>query len=307
MHQYFMYGLGLHSEIKLYSLEETEVKCDVKIHYGTISNEIALYTKEGLASTMSPSRVWFRNDIGHFVITGGDDILVQPIGEAGEEELASFILGWCIAFLFQQRNVTAIHSSAIEIGNQAILLSGFSGSGKSTTALSLIQTGCRYLADDIAMVNPREDMLLQPAFPQQKVCRNVAKQMDATKLIHVDEKKDKFAYYNFKDFCDEPRKLTTMFMLSSYDGDRVSIEKVTGVAKLNGVLKNLFLLDAYRAMGFTVEEKARCLEIAGKIDIYKISRPRVGETVEIVRDMILETVKGKFEGGKGHVSYMGCD
>lgn len=291
MHQYHIYGLGIHSEIKLYNLDETEVKCDVKIHYGMISNEIDLYMEHGLTSTMSPTRVWFRNDVGYFVITDGNDIMIQPIGDVEEEVLASFILGWCIAFLFQLRKVTAIHSSAIEIGNQAVLIAGFSGSGKSTTALSLIESGCRYLADDIAMVDPMNELLIQPAFPQQKVCRNVAERMDKSELIYINEKKDKFAYHNLKDFCDEPRKLTTMFMLSPYDGDQVSMEKVTGVAKLNGVLKNLFLLDAYRAMGFTIEEKIRCLEIAGKIDIYKISRPREGDTVEIIKEMIMNTVK----------------
>lgn len=291
MHQYYIYGLGIHTEIKLYQLDERTVPRDVLIHYGVVSDDILAYTEKGLTSTMSPTRVWFRNDIGHFVITGGNDILVQPIGDVSEDDLASFILGWCIAFLFQLRGSSAIHSSAIEIDEQAVLISGVSGSGKSTIALSLIDAGYRYLADDIAMVDPRKDMMIQPAFPQQKVCRNVAEQMDSAKLIYINEKKDKFAYHNLKDFCDEPRQLTTMFMLSRYDGDNVLVEEVTGVAKLNAVLKNLFLLDAYRALGFTVEEKMRCLEIAGKINLYKISRPRDKDTVEEIRDTIIKLVK----------------
>ena len=291
MHQYYIYGLGIHTEVKLYDLDERKVQKDVLIHYGVVPGDIAAYTEKGLTSTMSPSRVWFRNDIGHFVITGGNDILVQPIGNAGEDELASFILGWCIAFLFQLRGATAIHSSAIEMDKQAVLISGFSGYGKSTTALSMIEAGYRYLADDIAMVDPSTDMMIQPSFPQQKVCRNVAEKMESSRLVYINERKDKFAYQNIDDFCDEPRKLTTMFMLSRYDGDKVLVEEVKGIAKLNGILKNLFLLDAYKAMGFTVEEKARCLEIAGKIDVYKISRPLNGDTVGEVRDTIIKLVK----------------
>ena len=202
MHQYYIYGLGIHTEVKLYDLDERKVQKDVLIHYGVVPGDIAAYTEKGLTSTMSPSRVWFRNDIGHFVITGGNDILVQPIGNAGEDELASFILGWCIAFLFQLRGATAIHSSAIEMDKQAVLISGFSGSGKSTTALSLIEAGYRYLADDIAMVDPSTDMMIQPAFPQQKVCRNVAEKMESSRLVYINERKDKFAYQNIDDFCD---------------------------------------------------------------------------------------------------------
>ena len=291
MYQYYIYGLGVHTEIKLYNLKEQKVARDVLIHYGNVSNDIVEYTERGLASSMSPVRVWFRNDIGHFVIRGGNDILVQPIGSADENDLASFVLGWCIAFLFQQRGYSAIHSSAIEVDEQAVLISGFSGAGKSTIALSLIDAGYRYLADDIAMVNPKGDMMVQPAFPQQKVCRNIAEQMGTDTLLYINEKKDKFAYYNEKDFCDVPRKLTTMFILRKYDGDQVRIEEITGIEKLNCILKNLFLLDAYRAMGFTLEEKARSLELAGKIAIYQISRPEGKDTVQEIRDAIIQLVK----------------
>lgn len=291
MYQYYIYGVGIHTEIKLYNLQECKVPQDVLIHYGTISKDIAEYTEKGLASSMSPKRVWFRNDIGHFVISGGNDILVQPLGSNDENDLASFILGWCIAFLFQQRGYSAIHSSAIEMNEQAVLISGFSGAGKSTIALSLIEAGYRYLADDIAMVNPKDDMMIQPAFPQQKVCRNIAEQMGTDTLLYINEKKDKFAYYNIKDFCDMPRKLTTMIMLKKYDGDKVIVEEVTGIEKLNSILLNLFLLDAYKAMDFTLEEKARCLELAGKINIYKIYRPNGKDTVQEIRDTIIQLVK----------------
>ena len=291
MYQYYIYGLGVHTEIKLYNLQEQEVEQDVLIHYGNVPDDIAKYTEQGLASSMSPVRAWFRNDVGHFVIRDGNDILVQPIGSADENDIASFILGWCIAFLFQQRGCSAIHCSAIEVDEQAVLISGFSGAGKSTIALSLIDAGYRYLADDIAMVNPKGDMMIQPAFPQQKVCRNIAEQMGTDKLLYINEKKDKFAYYNEKDFCDVPRKLTTMFILRKYEGDQVRIEEITGIEKLNCVLKNLFLLDAYRAMGFTLEEKARSLELAGKITIYQISRPEKKDTVQEIKDAIIQLVK----------------
>lgn len=291
MYQYYIYGLGIHSEIKLYNLEEQEVKKDVLIHYGEVSEEIVRYTKEGLNSSMSLTRVWFRNDVGHFVITSGNDILVQPSDSVGENDLASFVLGWGLSFLFQMRGFSAIHSSAVEIQNQAVLISGVSGAGKSTIALSLIHAGYRYLADDIVMVNPREDMLIQPAFPQQKVCRNIAEQMETGNLFYINEKKDKFAYYNMENFCREPRQLTTLIILKKYEGASVKIEEITGVEKISAVINNLFLLDAYKAMGITIEEKARCLELAGKLSIYTIYRPADGDTVQEIRDAVINLTK----------------
>lgn len=287
MYQYYIYGLGIHTEIRFYNLEEKSVSGDVLVHYGVISREIEEYMRKGLTSAMSAERVWFRNENAHFVISGGNDIMVQPIQNVTDEEIASFVLGWGMAFLFQLRGVSAIHSSAIEIQGRAVLIAGFSGSGKSTTALSLLAAGCRYLTDDITMVDPRHDFMIQPSYPQQKLCRNVAEQMKKADLYYIDEKKDKFAYLNRKDFCGEPRKLTTMFILDPYDGQRVVVKEVKGIDKLNCILKNLFLLDAYRSLGFTIEEQIRCLKIAEKINVFKISRPKDRDTTEEVRNIIL--------------------
>ncbi len=292
MYQYHIYGLGIHSEIKLYNLIETPVTPDVTVHYSPLPEDIITRTEQGMASSMSPSRIWFRNDIGHFIIKNGNEILVHPLEGATEKDLASFILGWSISFLFLMRGYSAIHCSAIEIDNErAALIAGVSGAGKSTTALSLIDAGYRYLADDIIMIQPSSDMLVYPGFPLQKVCRNMAEKINPADLFYIDERKDKFAYYNTKDFCAEPRKLTTMIMLDKHNGDTVLTEEVTGFAKWNCVMQNLFLLDAYKSFDYPPEEKARTLELAGKLNIYKISRPTGKDSVEEIRDIIIKLLK----------------
>lgn len=288
MYSYYIYGLGIQSEIRLYQLEQyTGGAVDVTVYRGEIPADIAQYAKAGSKSSMSRNRAWFCNDLGHFIISNGTEIMVQPVEHATEEQLASFVLGWCIAFLFQQRGVSAIHCSALEMKNRAVLISGGSGAGKSTLTLALLQKGYRYLADDIAMVDVNKDMLIQPAFPQQKVCRDVAERMESEQLFYVDEKKDKFAYVNVEQFCEEPKKLSTIFLLSSYEGQELVIEKLKGLEKWNGIMRNLFLLDAYLALGFPGEEKNRCLEIAGKVEVYAIRRPQGKDTVEEICDQII--------------------
>lgn len=288
MYQYHIYGVGIHSEIKLYNLPETPVSPDVSVHYGALPEDIVQLTERGITSSLSASRIWFRNDTGYFIIYNGNEILVHPSDDADEKALASFVLGWSISFLFLQRGYSAIHCSAIEIDQErAALIAGVSGAGKSTTALSLIEVGHRYLADDIIMVKPSTDMMIHPGFPIQKVCRNMIDRINPEHLFYIDERKDKYAYYNTGEFCNEPRKLTTLIMLDSYDGDTVLTEELTGLAKWNCVLKNLFLLDAYKSFDYPPEEKARTLELAGKIDVYKITRPTGKDTVDEIRDIII--------------------
>ncbi len=287
MKKYYIYGLGIQSEIKLYQLEQYDGSAlDVKIHYGRITADIEEYVINGKVSSMSPVRAWFMNDAGHFVIMNGNEIIVQPAKDASEEKLASFILGWCIAFIFQQRGCSAIHCSALEINNQAVFIAGDSGSGKSTLTLALLERGCRYLADDIAVADIKNDLLVQPAFPQQKICRDVAEQIKPEDLFYIDERKDKFAYINKADFCDVPRKLTTVFLLSKHEGAELVVERIKGVDKWRGIINNLFLRDAYIAMGFSKEEIDRCLEIAGRVEIYAVRRPKEGNTVSEICEKI---------------------
>lgn len=289
MYRYFIYGLGIWSEIKLYQLEQyIGAAQDVTVRRGELPPDIVRYAEEGMKSSLSPNRAWFCNELGHFLIRNGQEIVLQPAEHATQEQLASFVLGWCIAFLFQQRGSSAIHCSALERDNRAILVSGGSGAGKSTLTLALLKKGFRYLADDIAMVDATQDMLIQPAFPQQKVCRDVAESMEPEQLFYVDEKKDKFAYMNREDFCGEPRKLSTIFLLSKYEGDELVIEKLKGLDKWNGIMRNLFLLDAYLALGFPAEERDRCLAIAGRTEVYAIRRPEGKDTVEEICNRMIE-------------------
>lgn len=294
MFHYLIYGLGISSEIRLYQLEQyTGDSEEVFIHYGAVTEDIEGSIDKGISSSMSPNRAWFINDTGIFVIANGNEIMIQATEDATEDDVASFVLGWCMAYLFQQRGMPAIHCSALEMHDRAVLIAGNSGAGKSTLTLSLLDAGYRYLVDDIAMVDMQNDMMVPPAFPQQKVCRDVAESMQDASLFYINERKDKFAYINEEQFCPDAKKLGAIFLIDKYEGDVVKVERLKGLAKWNGIMKNLFLRDAYQAFQFfPPEERNRCLEIAGKVEVYSISRPQGKDTVAEITDRIIELAKG---------------
>lgn len=63
-------------------------------------------------------------------------------------------------FHWWSKNINAqlIHSGAIELEeNKAFLITGASGSGKSTTCLNLVQSGFNYLGDDYVWVEKNDD------------------------------------------------------------------------------------------------------------------------------------------------------
>ena len=69
MYNYYIYGIGVHSEIKLYELDERKVRKDVLIHYGVLPEELRGLLRQGITRKMDKNRVWFCNDYRHFVIS----------------------------------------------------------------------------------------------------------------------------------------------------------------------------------------------------------------------------------------------
>jgi hypothetical protein len=59
-----------------------------------------------------------------------------------------------LAWLLRERDRYALHASAVVQGDRALLIAGASGSGKSSTALSLIYAGWSWLADDLVLYEP---------------------------------------------------------------------------------------------------------------------------------------------------------
>ena len=64
-------------------------------------------------------------------------------------DIRVFLLGSCLGALLHQRGVLALHASAIETDQGAVLFMGDSGMGKSTTLQAFIKRGYKMLADDI--------------------------------------------------------------------------------------------------------------------------------------------------------------
>ena len=284
MIQYRVYGITVSSEIPLYNLPQTEELPEAFIRYGKISYK---HIPEGAENFYySKRQVLFSTTREIFSITDGKQITIQPGADTDPHDLAAFILGWGFAFLFTQRGFSALHCTALSIKGRGLLISGISGSGKSTTALSLIKRGYAYLTDDIAMVNPLTDDLLLPAYPLQKVCRDVALTLPEKQLLYINEERDKFACLNEKDFCNTPVPLKTLVLLRPAEVSRVEAEEITGLDKFLRTLECLFLAEIYSHVGTPEEDKLRCLKLAEKLRVFVIKRPLTGNSLREVCDCV---------------------
>ncbi|EWH00877.1 hypothetical protein [Halomonas sp. BC04] len=80
------------------------------------------------------------------------------------------LLGHVMACYLELQGILALHAGALLVGDQAVLLAGHKGAGKSSMVASMATAGFPLMADDIAAVEERDGTVFcRSAFPQVKL------------------------------------------------------------------------------------------------------------------------------------------
>ena len=145
------------------------------------------------------------------------------------------------------------------------------------------------MADDVAAVKIEGDnAVVYPGFPYQKLVRNEveSRNLDISKLIYINEDKDKFLVPVEDDFESEPQVLNEFVFLIVGDVPELKFEQLSGLKQLFAIKNNLFL---HKLPGPWENEKElieECLAIASKCNTYLFVRPREGDsTVKIMEKL----------------------
>ena len=233
----------------------------------------------GFIDKITKERIFFHNQVGSFQITKGTTIEICPNSGIPLERLTPFVFGYCMAMLFWQRGMTAIHCSAVEYKGKALLVAGGSGSGKSTLTTRLIEHGFRLMTDDVAVLGTSDagEILVYSAFPQQKLCRDALLRnlLDPQKCLYIDEDRDKFAVSRRDIFCETATPLAGIIFLKVHTTDeQVRLTELRGHEKLMSIIENQFLYPMFRESdAFSPKDMQMCLQIAQNIPMYRMHRP----------------------------------
>jgi len=95
--------------------------------------------------------------VATYWVEAGRRVIVQPTMPEDATDIRVFLLGTVLALLCFQRGLLPLHASAVDIGGQALLLSGVSGAGKSTLAAAFSGRGYRLLSDDLCALEMGRD------------------------------------------------------------------------------------------------------------------------------------------------------
>jgi len=305
LYYYRIFGFLTASEVLLPEAEPAEEtgNPDVEIRFGRLEHDITAHPK-----TKSPGEawhycfpedgvMWFRADDMDFQVSGGNRIMID-VHRAGEGlgHLHVFVLGTAFGAIHMQRGNVPVHGAAIEGRAGAVIITGYSGSGKSAVLGSLALDGVRFLADDVSVVtteNGRPEVF--SGYPQRKIaCEDaVALGYGIEGLERINEdNRDKYVIRRAEEWRRETMPLAAIIELvpaEREDGEPVKPElrEIRGHAALQFVMRNLYRRQFYSETGILPEIMKKILVLTSNIRTYQLVRPREGmpvsETAELIR------------------------
>ena len=296
MYYYHIYGCLLKTDLEFPQLVKAEQGIpDIVFVSGSMPEEILYKAEHKIYYEFGDEFSWLYNQTCIFTVENGKKITYYLKPEGKVKYLQSYLLGFGLSMLFLQRGEMAIHCSALHNGKEAVLIAGESGSGKSTITNYYLEHGWKLMADDMAVVKyDRENgrTVVYPAFPFQKLCRNVVIERGYSfdEVIYVNEHKDKFLVPCRGEFDLTGKPLKKFILLNVHPGDELVTQEVQGIGKLQVCVNNLFLRHLLGQKKYAPRIGQKCLELIANVDVHIIARPEGKETTEQIKKAAFDIV-----------------
>ena len=285
---YKIYGLIIKSNISLYksNLLNTNYKnYDAEISLGKINTTLNNNFKTIGIFNFSKNHIIFTiKDVATYEITNGNKITISPKENADLDEIKKFTIGSALGLLLFQRNNIAIHGSSVVINDNAIILSGSIGAGKTSSTSALINKGYGFLTDDVASVIKDKNGFynVNHCIPYQKLCHDTVEALDydISKLHQIDKIKNKYFSPEISNFIKVPKKLKALFYLTtSSETTEVTCTEISGIEKFNLIISNIFRIEFIPKEMINPTYIKEVLNLSKNISAYKITRPKIGDSI----------------------------
>ncbi len=170
MFSYACFGLCLHSDLPFPNAVRSESDhADIVIRAGDVPTTLAGATHQGVLYQLNETAlIYYLPGLARFWVKDGREIVYAAPPTTDIDTLRAFLMVIILPLLFHQRHEMPIRGCAVEIDGGAVILTGYSGVGKSTLAAALHQRGFRVLADEFTVVRfdeAAQQPLVYPSFP----------------------------------------------------------------------------------------------------------------------------------------------
>jgi len=283
-YQYKVYGLTLSSELELPELIPAQITDpDVTITFGEVPEHLPVIKGSGVHYEAANKDFLFRFEgIGQFRVQNGNRITIQSEQNTHPEEIRLFLLGSNLGALLHQRGMLAMHGSAVSDGHNTTILSGKSGSGKSSLAAGLLELDYAVIADDISVIcrNENQEFYVEKGIPHMKLWKDVLAHLNQP----LDLKKVRPQLEKYKKPIDDKHVSTTalakIVVLSSTNVPGFRHSDIFGADKFHALRNNTYRLQYIDKLNQTKTHFQSMSQLVSSIQMFHAQRPRSPLTVK---------------------------
>lgn len=281
MQYYKAFGLAISSEMELPELPRGDgtIPVEATIRYGKTPETLDNVTERGILYEANNTQFLLHlDDIGRYYVEDGRTITIERDNDVDDGSVRVFLLGSAMGALLHQRGLLPLHGSAIKAGDGAVLFSGVSGAGKSTTAAAFVRRGYRLLADDVCAieVNDSGQPIVRPGYPQHKLWADMLEKFetDANKLTRVRPQLNKFAVPAHDSFCDTTLPLKATYVLvSGSNSEEPELTPLDGIWRLRALKFQVYRQRFMEKRGATINHAKQFAALANHVRVCRVTRP----------------------------------
>jgi hypothetical protein len=217
-------------------------------------------------------------DVARYLVEDGRRIVIEPLPQADEVQVARFLYMTPLAALYFQRGVPAFHAAAVVGPDGAVLLAGDSGAGKSTLLAALLQRGWRLLADELSAVDvdARGKPTVLPTSAELVLWP------DAKERLKMDAEPE-FARARF---VDTPQPLHAIWWLSVHNKDEVEAQDLEGTERFRALATLTYNTHIAEAL-LDRASLLRCAAALADVPMRRLRRPRGQWSVDELAERVM--------------------
>ena len=262
---YKAFGLTIESCTPIVQLPEIEpCDADVRIVWADLSGVPAPKRK-----FTNPDGNFFRgHDDCRYRITGGNLIEVERREGYDPSVMGVYLMGTAMGGILIQRGFMLLHGSCVTDGRHAVLITGDSGAGKSTTAAEFLKRGWKLVTDDVTCIDEQDGVfMVRSSYPSQKLWQDAldryGKEEKDIHSLYFDNEREKFGVNVAECFFDGVCKLSMVVRLMPED-QPCSLRPMEGMTKVDQLLRNTYRIKMIQP-GDAHRHFQRCVTLSTKI------------------------------------------
>ena len=277
-HSYRAYGLLFSSDIPIAHFMEADSieEPDVYIRHSEIFGN-GYTPPASMQIETSPGRLLLRGaKSATILVTGGNSITIEPLPGGDPATIQQMMLGWAFAGLFHQRAMLPLHGSTLCMGDDCFVFCAPSGGGKSTLTSSFLKRGFSFLDDNVALVDFQDGMaFIASGSPELRLWEDSMHTLEFEHKVvgRIRPEMDKTSIIARSNFRSEKARLRKIFILKRGAASTVSFVNVTGAAKFQALMENVFCIKFINDAGCSPGIFHRVHKLAESVPVVDIMLP----------------------------------